>query len=204
GTCVNAGCVPKKAMWLAARIAGDIELAAQLGFDVGAPTLDWCEFITHRQRYITNIHASYRRRLDEAGIVPVAPRGRLVDARTVECADGVRLRARRVVITTGGRPRRPSNPGAELGMVAGDFLNFRAPPARTAIIGGGYIGVELSGLLRMLGSEVELFARGPRLLHDFDRELVERLQENYRQSGIALHLGRDVTALERADDGRVR
>src|SRR3546814_6333682 len=65
-------------------------------------------------------------------------------------------------------------------------------------------GVELSGLLRMLGSEVELFARRARVLHDFDRELVERLQENYRQTGIALRLEHDVTALERADDGRVR
>src|SRR3546814_5310567 len=81
---------------------GHIELAAQLGFKVGAPKFDWCEFITHRQRYITNIHASYRRRLDESGIVTVASRGRLVDARTVECADGVRLRAGRVVIATGG------------------------------------------------------------------------------------------------------
>src|SRR5690606_26777585 len=59
GTCVNVGCVPKKAMWLAAQVAGHIELAAQLGFAVGAPDFDWCEFITHRQRYITNIHASY-------------------------------------------------------------------------------------------------------------------------------------------------
>src|SRR3546814_19637774 len=55
GTCVNVGCVPKKAMWLAAQVAGHIELAAQLGFEVGAPKFDWCEFITHRQRYITNI-----------------------------------------------------------------------------------------------------------------------------------------------------
>src|SRR5690606_29794762 len=62
----------------------------------------------------------------------------------------------------------------------------------------------LSGLLRMLGSDVEMFARGPRLLQDFDRELVERLQENYRQSGIALRLEHDVAALERAGDGRVR
>src|SRR3546814_1001735 len=83
-------------MWLAAQVAGHIELAAQLGFEVGAPKFDWCEFITHRQRYITNIHASYRRRLDDSGIVTVASRGRLVDARTVECADGVRLRAGRV------------------------------------------------------------------------------------------------------------
>ena len=204
GTCVNVGCVPKKAMWLAAQVAGHIELAAQLGFAVGAPDFDWCEFITHRQRYITNIHASYRRRLDEAGIVTVASRGRLVDARTVECADGVRLRADHVVIATGGRPRRPSIPGAELGLVSDDFFNFSAAPARVAIIGGGYIGVELSGLLRMLGSEVELFARGERLLHGFDRELVERLQENYHQSGIALHLAHDLAALERAGDGRVR
>src|SRR3546814_5337204 len=72
------------------------------------------------------------------------------------------------------------------------------------MVGGGYIGVELSGLLRMLGSEVELFARRARVLHDFDRELVERLQENYRQTGIALRLEHDVTALERAGAGRVR
>src|SRR3546814_10494078 len=56
----------------------------------------------------------------------------------------------------------------------------------------------------MLGSEVELFARRARVLHDFDRELVERLQENYRQTGIGLRLEHDVTALERAGAGRVR
>src|SRR3546814_14254386 len=53
-------------MWLAAQVEGHIELAAQLSFEVGAPTFDWCEFITHRQSYITNIHASYRRRLDRS------------------------------------------------------------------------------------------------------------------------------------------
>src|SRR3546814_15388700 len=85
---------------------GHIELAAQLGFKVGAPKFDWCEFITHRQRYITNIHASYRRRLDESGLVTVASRGRLVDARTVECADGLRRsEERRVGQECGSRGR---------------------------------------------------------------------------------------------------
>src|SRR3546814_9484498 len=55
GTCVNVGCVSKKAMWLAAQFAGHIELAAQLGFEVGAPKFDWCEFITQRQRSTTNL-----------------------------------------------------------------------------------------------------------------------------------------------------
>src|SRR5690606_6613394 len=66
GTCVNAGCVPKKAMWLAAGLAERMALAADLGFDLpqSPPALDWPAFIAHRQRYIAGIHASYRRRLD--------------------------------------------------------------------------------------------------------------------------------------------
>src|SRR3546814_3437031 len=91
------------------------------------------------------------------------------------------------------------------------FFSSRRRHTRCALVTGVqtcalpicYIGVELSGLLRMLGSEVELFARRARVLHDFDRELVERLQENYRQTGIALRLEHDVTALERAGAGRV-
>src|SRR3546814_18135999 len=62
GTCVNVGCVPKKAMWLAVQIAGNLELAAQLGFAVGAPKFAWCEFITHRQRAIKIGSASGRDR----------------------------------------------------------------------------------------------------------------------------------------------
>jgi glutathione reductase (NADPH) len=204
GTCVNVGCVPKKAMWLAAHLAERIELAAQLGFEAEAPRLDWCEFVTHRQHYIANIHAGYRRRLDAAGIVIVASRGRLLDPHTVECADGVRLRTAHVVIATGGRPWRPSIAGAELGLVSDDYFRFTAAPGRVAIVGGGYIGVELAGMLRALGSEVEMFVRGPRLLQEFDTELVQRLQENYHQSGIALHLGHDVRGLERAGGDRVR
>src|SRR5690606_17626908 len=168
------------------------------------PKLDWPEFITHRQRYIAGIHASYRRRLDAAGIVTVASRGRLVDARTIECEDGVRLRAAHVLVATGGRPQRPSIEGAGLGLVSDDFFHFNAAPARVAVVGGGYIGVELAGLLRLLGSEVEMFVRGPRLLGSFDRELVERLQENYRQSGITLHLDHDVGSLARGEGDRVR
>src|SRR5690606_17803377 len=101
GTCVNLGCVPKKAMWLAADLAERIALAADLGFDLSLPpTLDWEAMVAHRQSYIGNIHASYRRRLDEAGIVTMPCRGRLLDANTVQTGDGVQLRAGRVLLAT--------------------------------------------------------------------------------------------------------
>jgi glutathione reductase (NADPH) len=204
GTCVNVGCVPKKAMWLAAQLADHVDLARRVGFEVAAPVFDWCEFLTHRQRYVANIHASYRRRLDADGIVTIAARGRLRDACTVETDDGARLSAPHIVIAAGARPQRPGIPGEEHGLVSDDFFRFSAAPARVAVIGGGYIGVELAGVLQALGSRVDQFVRGPRLLEGFDAELAQRLQESCRQAGVQLHLGHAVRALERDGDGRVR
>jgi glutathione reductase (NADPH) len=203
GTCVNVGCVPKKAMWLAAHLAERIELAQRLGFAVESQPPDWCELVAERQRYIANIHASYRRRLDVAGIVTVPQRGRLLDAGTVCTDDGIRLCAPHIVVATGGHPHRPQVAGAELGLVSDDFFKFTAAPARVAIVGGGYIGVELSGMLQALGSRVDMFVRGTGLLHGFDGELAGHLQENYRQAGVAMHFGYALQAVER-DGERVR
>src|SRR3546814_4336301 len=61
GTCVNAGCVPKKAMWLAAEVGRQLAFAQAIGFAAQDCTLDWPVFVAHRQRYIGNIHASYQR-----------------------------------------------------------------------------------------------------------------------------------------------
>ena len=203
GTCVNVGCVPKKAMWLAADIAGKLSMAESLGFGASSNALDWPVFIAHRQRYIENIHVGYKRRLEAAGIATLPMRGHLVDARTVECSNGVRLRAPKILIATGGRPHRPEIPGAEFGGVSDDFFHLCAAPKRVALIGAGYIAVELAGVLQALGSAVEVFARGERLLNSFDAELTELLAEDYRQSGVRIHFKHRLQAVER-DGKRLR
>ena len=207
GTCVNHGCVPKKAMWLAADLASKIALAADLGFAVPAQApdrnfLDWKELVAQRQRYIAGIHAIYQRMLDEAGIVWMPCRGRLRDARTVETDTGVHLHAGHVLVATGGSPVRPDMPGAELAGVSDDFFKLCGAPARVAIIGGGYVAVELAGVLQALGSRVELFVRGPRLLAHMDAEVATQLQDDMAQHGVRLHLDTPVQALERAGPGQ--
>ena len=149
-----------------------------MGFDLPPPSLDWNGFVAHRQRYITGIHDSYRKRLDAAGIVHLPCRGHLLDAHTVETDEGERVTATHVLIATGGKPKRLDIPGAELGMVSDDFFSLRAAPRRVAIVGGGYIAVELAGVLQALGSHVEMFVRGKQLLDAFDRELVAELSES--------------------------
>ena len=204
GTCVNVGCVPKKAMWLAADLSARIGLAAAMGFDVPVrPSLDWKELVVHRQAYIANIHASYLKRLDENKVVRVPRRGRLVDAHTVECSDGVRISAGHILIATGAHPQRPDIPGAELGLVSDDFFNLCSAPERVAIVGGGYIAVELAGLLQALGSRVTLLVRGERLLERFDAELTGQLAENLRHQGVQVHFGYRLRELRRDGDAIV-
>ncbi|WP_448134133.1 glutathione-disulfide reductase [Stenotrophomonas rhizophila] len=204
GTCVNVGCVPKKAMWLAADLSAKIGMAAAMGFDVPVrPALDWKELVVHRQAYIANIHASYLKRLNDNNVVRVPRKGRLVDAHTVECSDGVRISATHILIATGAHPQRPDIPGAELGAVSDDFFNLCSAPARVAIVGGGYIAVELAGLLQALGSKVTLLVRGERLLERFDAELTAQLAENLRLQGVQVHFNYRLRELRREGEAVV-
>lgn len=207
GTCVNVGCVPKKAMWIAADLGARLAQAAQLGFDLPLDrdvAFDWRRFITDRQRYIHGIHASYRKRLDRDGIVVLPSRGRLAGPGRVDTDDGSRLAAPHIVLATGSSPWVPDLPGAALGVVSDDFFGWSEAPPRVAIIGGGYIAIELAGVLQALGSQVEVFVRDQRLLRHADAELVEQLQENYTQQGIHLEFGYDLQALRRDGAGRLQ
>lgn len=202
GTCVHRGCVPKKAMWIAAQWAQEQRWATALGFDAQPGPLDWRHFREVRAAYIGRIDRRYAERLQEAGVEVVQQHARFVAANTVELADGSRAQAPHVVVATGARPRRLDIPGFELGLVSDDIFALDAAPRRIAIVGGGYVAVEFAGLLRALGCSVEMLAR-ERLLGSFDAELVRALREHMHGQGIAVHLDTDVRAARRMDDGIV-
>ena len=79
-------------------------------------------------------------------------------------ADGETYRAPHIVIATGGRPKLPDIPGEGLGITSDGFFELDAVPARVAVVGGGYVAVELAGVLKRLGSEVTLLDRQDRVI----------------------------------------
>ena len=194
GTCVNVGCVPKKAMWIAAELAEAQALAREVGFASEPGPLDWVEYVRRRQAYIDDIHASYRRRFTEFGIDLVTEYGRFADAKTITTATRT-LAAKHIVIATGARPRRATMPGGELGLVSDGFFDLRAVPRRAAIVGGGYIAVELAGVLHALGAEVTVFVRGDRLLAGFDAEATAQLLMAMVARGVHVVMGREPVAI---------
>ncbi|MGB8633699.1 MAG: glutathione-disulfide reductase [Rhodanobacteraceae bacterium] len=199
GTCVNVGCVPKKAMWYAAEAADIQQRALEYGFESRPGALDWNRFIGKRQQYIERIHASYRRRIDGLAIELIPQRARLAGPGKVRTADRS-IDAGHVVIATGAHPRRLDLPGFDLGIDSDGFFDLDACPERVAVIGGGYIGVELAGVLHALGARVDLYTHH-NLLRGFDADLTRRLGEIMSSHGIGMHTRCNVSGVQRSDKG---
>ena len=201
GTCVNVGCVPKKVMWYGAQIAETLHrYAGEYGFDVTINKFDFATLKANRQAYIDRIHGSYERGFDSNGVERVYEYARFVDPHTVEVA-GERYTAPHILIATGGHALYPNIPGSEYGITSDGFFELDEVPKRTAVIGAGYIAVEVAGVLNALGSDTHLFVRKNRPLRTFDKDIVDVLVDEMAKSGPTLHTHANATeVVKNADD----
>jgi len=184
GTCVNVGCVPKKVMWNAAELKAAIDHAPHYGFDVRFQGHDWPKLKQGRDAYVARLNGIYARNLDKKGVTVVRAAATFAGEREVVTASGERYEAPHIVIATGGAPTIPMLPGAELAITSDGFFELERLPRRVAVVGSGYIAVELAGVLHSLGSEVTQFLRFDRVLRDFDAMLGDTLVAAMRASGI--------------------
>jgi glutathione reductase (NADPH) len=200
GTCVNVGCVPKKVMWFGAGLAHALEDAAGYGFSLGAHSFDWATLKQARDRYVHGINDWYHTYLADSDIDEIVGVAHFVDAHTLEVA-GVRYTAEHIVVAVGGYPALPDLPGADLGITSDGFFEMESLPRRVAVVGAGYIAVELAGVLNALGADVTLLLRRETLLRGFDAMLRESLMEEMLSAGVSILAGIQVAAVSRQDDG---
>ncbi|MFV7785452.1 glutathione-disulfide reductase [Shewanella marisflavi] len=187
GTCVNVGCVPKKVMWYGAQVAEAMHLYAKdYGFDVSVNKFNWSKLVESREAYIERIHGAYDRGLDSNGVTLVRGYGQFVNNNTIE-VNGEHYSADHILIATGGTPTIPNIPGAKYGIDSDGFFALNEQPKRVAVVGAGYIAVELAGVLHALGSETHLFVRKHAPLRSFDPMLSEALMESMATDGPSLH-----------------
>lgn len=185
GTCVNRGCVPKKMLWNAAQVAEAQRDALSYGFAAVEPQLDWERFRQAREGRLERLREIYAGHLEKAGITVLRGFGSLEAAGQVRVGSVIH-EAAHIVLAPGGAPVVPELPGASWGISSDGFFELREQPRRVAIVGAGYIAVELAGLFASLGSEVTLFVRRDGVLRRFDAFLRERLESALEQSGVEL------------------
>lgn len=200
GTCVNVGCVPKKVMWYAANLAHSFEDAGGYGFDVAVRGFDWSRLKSGRDAYIERLNGVYAGLLERSGVTVVRGWARFTGPGVVAVGD-VEYRASHVVIATGGEAEIPALPGAELGIDSDGFFELARQPRRVAVVGSGYIAVELAGVFNSLGSEVSLLVRGGQLLRRFDSIVADGLADQMREDGVEIATHTRVKSLSRLADG---
>ncbi len=202
GTCVNVGCVPKKAMWYAGQIADAMRYAPDYGFNAPLQDFDWSTLVKNREAYIERIHGAYQRGFDANNVTVINGFASFVNKNTVE-VNGEQITADHIVIATGGRPSIPDIPGAEYGIDSDGFFALAEQPKSVAVVGAGYIAVELAGVLNALGSETHLLVRKEKPLRGFDEMLSNTLVEQMAKHGPKLHTHSIPTRVEQQSDGRL-
>ena len=201
GTCVNVGCVPKKIMWYGAQIAESFHhYGPDYGFTSSDVQFDFAKLRQNREAYIDRARSSYDGSFKRNGVDLIEGRAHFVDSHTVS-VNGELIRAKHIVIATGARPSIPTIPGAELGGSSDDVFAWEQLPESVAILGAGYIAVELAGVLHALGVKTDLFVRRDRPLRTFDSYIVEGLVNEMEKTGLPLHTHKVPVKLEETEQG---
>ncbi|XP_038050166.1 glutathione reductase, mitochondrial-like [Patiria miniata] len=200
GTCVNVGCVPKKVMFLTAMHSEYLHDQPDYGFDVEKKGFSWSMVKQKRDAYIKRLNDIYFGNLERSKVEYIKGRAKFTDNRCLE-VDGQLYTGKHIMIAAGGRPIMPDIPGSELGITSDGFFELEELPKKTAVVGAGYIAVELAGILNDLGSDVSLFIRKQQALRNFDCMVSENVTETIQASGITLVTGSVSKSLVKSGDG---
>ncbi|KAM5475451.1 Glutathione reductase [Microsporum audouinii] len=195
GTCVNVGCVPKKMTWNFGSINEHLEHAKHYGYDVPKNVkYDYGYFKRTRDATIERLNGIYERNWNREGIDLVKGTAKFIEPKVIEIdlMDGSgkkTVTAPHILIAVGGYPIVPDIPGAEHGITSDGFFEIEDLPPKLAVVGAGYIAVELAGVMNAVGVETHMFIRGETFLRKFDPMVQQTLTKRYEATGMHLHRG---------------
>ena len=201
GDCLNTGCVPSKALLRTARVVGEIHRARELGIAVSVRGIDFDVVMQRmrRRRALIAKHDSVER-LQGAGVDVFFGTAQFADPHSVVVTGGLRLRFRRAVIATGGRPSTPPIPGlADVPVLTSEnVFDLSALPRRLMIIGAGPVGCELAQAFARFGSEVTLFDQARQVLPAEDVAAATIVQRSLESDHVRLELGARLLKVDRS------
>lgn len=203
GTCVNVGCVPKKVMWNTASVFETLRQAKGYGYEFGEVSFNWSVIKQKRDAYVKRLNAIYDNNAQNEGIETFHGHASFVNSNTIKVtgSEEFEIQAKHILIATGSHPIVPNLPGAELGIVSDGFFQLESQPKRVAVVGTGYIGVELAGIFHALGTEATIFSRTKQILRKFDNIIKDTLLEHMQKTGVNFVFDSKVNALKKTGTG---
>ena len=201
GTCVIRGCVPKKLFAYASHFSHDFADAAGFGWTVPPATFDWPTLIANKDKEIARLEAAYTSNVEKSGAEVIKSRAVFEDPHTLVLGDGKKVRAKYILIATGGAPNHgKAIPGIEHVISSNEAFHLPALPKRILIQGGGYIALEFACIFAGLGSDVTVIYRGDNILRGFDDDVRAHVRAEMEKDGITVLTGCTVDRIEKHGD----
>jgi glutathione reductase (NADPH) len=206
GTCVNLGCIPKKLYSYAAHYAESFAEAPGYGWNVGPAKLDWSTLKTNRVREIDRLNGVYANLLKNSGVQVLYGRAAFMDAHTVQVqpldgGNATTVRAKQVLIATGGKPFVPAFEGSEHAITSNEMFDLPTFPKRLVVVGAGYIACEFASIFNGLGAQVTQLYRGEQILRGFDDEVRAFAAQEFAKHGVDIRTHTDVARIDKTTDG---
>jgi dihydrolipoamide dehydrogenase len=201
GTCLNAGCIPSKALLESTELYHRLkEEFAQHGITVSGAQLDLAQMQKRKGGIVRTMTQGIVALFKSAGVTGLQGHGRLLAGRKVEytAGDGTRrvLSARHVVLASGSTPIELRSAPLKAPYIVDSWgaLELDAVPQRLGVIGAGVIGLELGSVWRRLGAQVVVLEALPDFLAFADQQLAKEALRQFRKQGLDIRLGARVTA----------
>src|SRR5882757_2312640 len=198
GTCVIRGCVPKKLFVIGSHIHDEIEDAAGFGWTIGRVSFDWPTLVANKDKEIARLEGIYTANVEKSGARIVKTRAVFEDAHTLRLSTGEAVKAKHVLIATGGAPNHgPVIPGIEHVISSNEVFHLDELPKRIVIQGGGYIALEFACIFAGFGSDVTLVYRGDNILRGFDEDVRTHVRSEMEKEGINILTGCTVNRIDK-------
>ncbi len=207
GTCLNVGCIPSKALIHAADEFHKLVRAGEeneLGLSAGQASIDLSKTQDWKEGIVSRLNQGVVGLLKKAKTRLVQGRAQILDGKTVlvETADGpLRIACEHLVIATGSRPMElPLLPFGGKVISSTEALSLASVPKALAIVGGGYIGLEIGTALAKLGTKVTVVEAEGQILPQYDAALCNPVKERLKELGVTFHLNAKAKGLNAAGE----
>ena len=190
GSCPNIACLPSKNVIHSAKVASYFRRSKEFGITHDGFAIDLAGVRERKRRMVHGLNDMYMDTYKNTGAEFIWGTGRFVGPRTVEVtlADGTtrQLRGANVIVSTGTRAALESIPGlAEAQPLTHiEALELDRTPEHLLVVGGGYVGVELSQAMHRFGSKVTMIDRNARLMSKEDPDVCEALGGLLADEGV--------------------
>jgi pyruvate/2-oxoglutarate dehydrogenase complex dihydrolipoamide dehydrogenase (E3) component len=190
GSCPNIACLPSKNILHSARVASYFRRGEEFGLFANGFRVDMPAVLARKRGMVSDLNDIYLDHYKQTGAEFILGSGRFVGPKTLEVTlpDGAtrRLRGTNVIVSTGTRAAMEPIPGLADAqpLTHIEALELDQVPGHLIVIGGGYVGLELSQAMRRFGSKVTVIDRNNRLLSREDDDVSKALADLFRDEGI--------------------